>query len=259
MVLSNLRHLPSTAELPCSDDTPVDNEDQNLLPNLLLFLLQTLWSDRMDWFFGVDMAVYHTTGVSPKVPVVPDGFLSLGVERRKANQSRRSYAVWEEQDIVPLLALEIVSWTPGGEYTDKLTIYAQLGVLYYVVYNPDYWRRDAQQPFIVYKLIDGTYQAQIGEPYWLPEVGLGIGRCQYGEGQLQREILTWYDATGIRYLTGDERADQERQRADQERQRADQECQRADQERQRADQERQAKERLLDRLKTLGIDPTLLT
>lgn len=75
--------LPSTADLPCSDDTPVDNEDQNLLPNLLLFLLTTLWATRMDWYFGVDTAVYHTTGVSPKVPVVPDAFLSLGVERKK--------------------------------------------------------------------------------------------------------------------------------------------------------------------------------
>jgi hypothetical protein len=40
-------NLPSTEELPCLDDTPVDNvgvspsrsEDQNLLPNLLLFAL----------------------------------------------------------------------------------------------------------------------------------------------------------------------------------------------------------------------------
>ncbi|MEM6503559.1 MAG: hypothetical protein AAF685_17195 [Cyanobacteria bacterium P01_C01_bin.89] len=31
--------LPTSAELPCSDDAPVDNEDQNLLPNLLLILL----------------------------------------------------------------------------------------------------------------------------------------------------------------------------------------------------------------------------
>ncbi len=53
--------LPSTEELPCSDDTPVDNEDQNLLPNLLLFALTQLWAERLNWFFGVDMAVYHTT------------------------------------------------------------------------------------------------------------------------------------------------------------------------------------------------------
>ena len=40
MVKADLyRHLPTSDELPCSDDTPVDNEDQNLLPNYLLFLL----------------------------------------------------------------------------------------------------------------------------------------------------------------------------------------------------------------------------
>jgi Uma2 family endonuclease len=102
------QNLPSTADLPCSDDTPVDNEDQNLLPNLLLLLLTSLWADRMDWYFGVDMAVYHTTGISPKVPVVPDGFLSLGVERKKGGKSRRSYAVWEESNIVPSFVLEMV-------------------------------------------------------------------------------------------------------------------------------------------------------
>ncbi|MEM6598458.1 MAG: hypothetical protein AAF635_09840, partial [Cyanobacteria bacterium P01_C01_bin.69] len=64
--------LPSTEDLPCSDDTPVDNEEQNLLPNLLMLLLSEIWLERMDWFFGVDMAVYHTTGVSHLLPVVPD-------------------------------------------------------------------------------------------------------------------------------------------------------------------------------------------
>jgi hypothetical protein len=31
--------LPSSAELPCSDDMPVDNEDQNLLPNYYASIL----------------------------------------------------------------------------------------------------------------------------------------------------------------------------------------------------------------------------
>jgi Uma2 family endonuclease len=136
--------LPTTDELPCSDDTPVDNEDQNFLPNLLLFVLNSIWSNRMDWFFGVDMGVYHTTGFSPKVPVVPDGFLSLGVERKKGGKSRKSYAVWEENEIVPIFALEMVSHTPGGEYDEKLEIYRKLGVLYYVIYNPEFWRRDRE-------------------------------------------------------------------------------------------------------------------
>jgi len=206
--------LPTSAELPCSDDTPVDNEDQNFLPNFLLFLLNTIWANRIDWFFGVDMGIYHTTGVNPRVPVVPDGFLSLGVERKKQGKSRKSYVVWEENDVVPILTLEIVSWTPGGEYDEKMEIYAKLGILYYIIYNPEFWRRDGHQPLEIYKLVNGVYQLQIGEPYKMPEVGLGIGRYQTVLGGIQQEVLTWYDLQGNRYLTSEERAEQERIRAE---------------------------------------------
>ncbi|MBW4689117.1 MAG: Uma2 family endonuclease [Komarekiella atlantica HA4396-MV6] len=205
MVKSDPRQsLPSSAELPCSDDTPVDNEDQNFIPNLLLFLLQYIWENRNDWFFSVDMGVYHTTGVSPLVPIVPDGFLSLGVERRKAGKSRTSYVVWEENEIVPILTLEIVSLTPGGEYETKFNNYAKLGVLYYIIYNPEYWKRDRHQPFEVYRLVNGSYQLQIGEPFWMPEIGLGIGRGQYISGDVQRQVLYWYDEQGKRYQTPEE-------------------------------------------------------
>ncbi|MGI0495089.1 Uma2 family endonuclease [Alkalinema pantanalense CENA528] len=211
MIPSNLKSLlPAAEELPCSDDTPVDSEDQNLLPNLLLLLLTSLWASRMDWFFGVDMAIYHTTGISSRVPIVPDGFLSLGVERKKGGKSRRCYATWEEQDIVPIWVLEMVSQTPGGEYDEKLAIYAKLGVLYYLVYNPEYWQRDRHQPFELYKLIDGNYQLQKGEPFWMPEVGLGIGRSPQSIGGIEQEVLTWFDDKGDRYLSAEERADRER-------------------------------------------------
>lgn len=211
-VISSLDHpLPGAAELPCSDDTPVDNEDQNLLPNLLLLLLTHLWSERMDWFLGVDMAIYHTAGPNPRVPVVPDAFLSLNVERKKDGRSRRSYVVWEEQEIVPILVLEMVSHQPGEEYEEKMNLYVKLGVLYYVVYNPEFWQRDRHQPFEVYRLEDGIYRLQIGEPYWMPEVGLGIGRYQAKVGGLSQEILTWYDAQGSRHLSAEE---QQRQRAE---------------------------------------------
>jgi Uma2 family endonuclease len=232
MLPIELQSLPSSEELPCSDDTPVDNvgrrpsrsEDQNLLPNVLLFLLNSLWANRMDWYFGVDMAVYHTTGASPRVPVVPDAFLSLGVERKKGGRSRRSYVVWEEQEIVPILALEMVSHKPDGEYDEKPEIYAKLGVLYYVIYNPEFWRRDRHEPFEVYKLIEGTYQLQQGEPYWMPEIGLGLGRCQGLLGNLPQEQLAWFDSSGNRHLS-------------------------------EAEIERQQKERLAKRLQELGEDP----
>jgi Uma2 family endonuclease len=249
------QNLPTTFELPCSDDAPVDNELQNLLPNLLLLLLTSLWSTRMNWYFGVDMAIYHTTGANVRVPVVPDGFLSLQVERLRDGQRRRSYATWEENDVVPILTLELVSHKPGGEYDEKMSIYANLGVLYYVIYNPEFWQRDQHQPFEVYKLENGRYQLQIGEPYWMPEVGLGIGRYQDTLGGIPQEILTWYDAQGNRHLS---QAEIEQQRTDQERQRADLEAQQKAQLQAQLEQERQQKERLEAFLRSQGVDPNQL-
>ncbi len=197
-------HLPTSDELSDSDGLPVDNELHILLPNLLGLILGFIWTNRFDWFFGVNMGIYHTTGVNPRVPIVPDAFLSLGVERVRENQLRKSYVVWEEDDIVPIFALEIVSQTPGGEYGDKMSIYARLGVVYYVIYNPDYWRRDQQEPFQVYQLVNGIYHRQIGEPFFMPEIGLGIGRGVGNHRGLQREWLYWFDQQGNRILTPEE-------------------------------------------------------
>jgi Uma2 family endonuclease len=219
MLPIDLQHLPSTDELPCSDDAPVDNEDQNLLPNVLLFLLKTIWAERMDWYFGVDMAIYHTTGEDPTIPVVPDAFLSIGVERRKGGKSRKSYAVWEESGVVPILVLEMVSETVRGEYGEKMEIYAKLGVLYYVVYNPGLWgqkRKKQHQAFEVYKLVEGAYALQQGEPYWMAEVRLGIGRTQVMSDNEMQEQLAWFDQQGERHLS---EAEAERRRADLEQQR----------------------------------------
>ena len=52
------RYLPTADELPNSDDTPVDNELQEIIPSLLKSILRILWDERMDWFFGIDMGIY---------------------------------------------------------------------------------------------------------------------------------------------------------------------------------------------------------
>lgn len=244
---SNGQYLPSGSELLESDDIPVDNEDQNWIPNVLLMLLKNIWIDRTDWFFGVDMGVYHATSKNARVPVVPDGFLSLGVERRKNNKSRRSYVVWEEQNVPPILALEVVSWTPGGEYDDKQAIYAKLGVLYYVIYNPEFWLRDGHQPLEVYKLVGDSYQLQIGEPFWMPEIGLGIGRCPEIFPGSNEEVLSWYDDRGDRYLRSEEKEIQANLAATQAQAEAIQAKAEADLAKQRAD-------KLLAKLQELGID-----
>lgn len=204
--------LPTSEELPDSDDTPVDNEEQNFLPNLLDAILRLLWKDRQDWYFGVDMGIYHTTGGNPKKPVILDGFLSIGVERRKRGKYRPSYVVWEEKNnTVPIFVLEMVSHTYGKEYDEKMEIYARLGVLYYLIYNPEFWKRDKHIPFEMYRLVEGEYQLQNGEPFWMPEIGLGIGRKEYKLGVDEREMLCWYDQKGNPYPTPEEMAEQAKQ------------------------------------------------
>ncbi|MCY7283221.1 MAG: Uma2 family endonuclease [Cyanobacteria bacterium CAN_BIN43] len=228
------RYLPTADELPCSDDTPVDNELQEIIPSLLKSILQILWADRMDWFFGIDMGIYTDP---ERPPIVPDGFLSLNVERFYDEELRLSYLLWEEE-IPPILALEVVSTTPGGEYTSKVDAYARMGVLYYVIYNP---KRRRKTKLEIYKLINGKYELQAANPLWMPEIGLGIGSERANYGALEREWLYWYDENNHRYPTPAEQIELERERASLESHRADRENQRA--------------ERLAAQLRALGIEP----
>jgi len=226
--------LPSSAELPDSDDTPVDNELQNLIPNLLEAILALAWGDRTNWFFGVDMGIYYAPSTPP---LVPDGFLSLGVDRFIGEEGRLSYVLWEEAGIVPTLAIEVVSKTYGGEYEQKKVDYANLGILYYAIYVPSRRPRRHRQPLEIYRLDKGTYSLQ--EPddqgrVWMPELGLALGRDRGTYLGREREWLYWFNPQGQRLLTPEERAHQEEHRADQEHERA---------------------ERLAERLRELGINP----
>ena len=240
--------LPSSAELPDSDDTPVDNELQNLIPNLLEAILAMVWPNRLDWFFGVDMGIYY----DPAQPaIVPDGFLSLGVERFIGEAGRLSYVFWEEDNIAPTLALEVVSKTYGGEYERKKEIYADLGIRYYAVYLPNQRARRKRQPLEVYALVDGSYQLLEGNPVWLPEIGLGLGRDRGSYLGREREWLYWFDKEGNRLLTPEERVQQEQTKANQALAEANQALAKAEKEQARA-------ERLGQKLKELGVDPDLL-
>jgi Uma2 family endonuclease len=185
----------------------VDNELQELIPSLLKSILRTLWKGRMDWFFGIDMAIY-TEPEQP--PIVPDGFLCLNVDRHYDEDLRLSYLLWEEE-IPPIFVLEVVSTKPGGEYTTKLEKYTELGVLYYVIYNP---KRRRKPKLEIYKLINGKYELQSDNPCWMPEIGLGIGSERANYDDLTREWLYWYAENNRRYPTPDEQIEQERQRAD---------------------------------------------
>jgi len=69
---------------------------------------------------------------------------------------------------------------------------------------------------------------------WMPEIGLGIGTDRGTYQGITREWLYWYNQAGERLLTPEERVSEAEQRAETERQRA---------------------ERLVERLRSLGIDP----
>ncbi|MEA5621328.1 Uma2 family endonuclease, partial [Cronbergia sp. UHCC 0137] len=216
------QNLPTAEDLPSSDETPVDNELQNDIPNILLNLLVWIWQDRKDWFWGVDMCVYYEPNTEEPIKsksIVPDGFLALGVEQLKNEGGRLSYLLWEEQ-VLPILVMEVVSHKYNGEYDKKLREYESLGILYYVIYNPLSGRRGLykkHQSLEVYKLVEGKYELvpaisvlpENGKMFWMPEVGLGIG-CERGNrGNWEREWVYWYDRSGVRYPTAEERAERE--------------------------------------------------
>ncbi|GAC1462175.1 MAG: Uma2 family endonuclease [Chamaesiphon sp.] len=217
MVQYDPLQLPTEEDLPETDHIPVDNELQILIPTLLRAILALLWADRQDWFLGVNMGVYY----EPDKPAIgPDGFLSLGVPRRKKISGRLSYLIWQENNIVPQWVLEIVSKTPGSEYDNKMTKYAEMGVLYYTIYNPDYGKRDAHASFEVYRLINRAYVKQFGNPVWMPEIELGIGYEQGTYEGWNREWLYWYDQQGNRFPDPANIIEHKRQQASQAEERA---------------------------------------
>jgi hypothetical protein len=109
----------------------------------------------------------------------------------------------------------------------------------------------------VYRLEGRKYQQRLGEPVWMPEIGLGIGR-EFGTYQgWQREWLYWYDHQGTRLPTTEEFAElvEQTERA---LQRLWQVSQQVEQERQRAEQAERRAEQLAKLLRDQGIDPDTL-
>jgi Uma2 family endonuclease len=246
------RYLPSADELPDSDETPVDNELQELIPGLLKAILLILWSERMDWLFGIDMGVYYDPD---KPAIVPDAFLSLGVERFYHEELRPSYVLWDER-VIPQLVIEIVSPTYRKEYTDKLEQYQALGVLYYVIYSSQRRRKPNLE---IHKLVNGKYQLQSGNPLWLPEIGLGIGYERGNYSGVTRDWLYWYDEEGRRYPTPNEQIQQQVQLVQQQVQLVQQQQQLVQQQQQQLEEEAQRSQKLAQKLRELGIDPDLVS
>ena len=110
--------------------------------------------------------------------------------------------LWEEE-AVPIVVLEVISKTSNQEYTKKKEIYQEIGIQYYVIYNPQRKRKPALEVYI----LNNQEYVLLGNqsPIWLEEIGLGIGK-EIGTYQgIRREWLYWYDKNGERLLTPEER------------------------------------------------------
>jgi hypothetical protein len=255
------------SDVVIEDDTPVDNFQSEIQQRLLV---EPLYSSRtlpLPFLAAANVGLFYRYKTDP---IVPDMMLSLGVQRAEdfADRRNRSYFLWEFGKL-PEVCVEIVSNREGdelqlsqksqqrGKRVSKREIYAQIGIDYYVVFDPlqQIQGEDEMNGALlrVWEMTQGRYQevtspegiATVKQSVWLDRVGLGLALWsgQFEEEQT-RLWLRWCDSQGQVVATGAERAEAESQRAEAESQRAEQEC--------------QAKERLEAYLRSQGIDPNQL-
>jgi Uma2 family endonuclease len=252
--------LPNLDELVIEDDQPVDNQYVEKQQRLLTEPLYSSWAGTEDGrpFRALsNVGLFYARG---RRPLVPDAMLSLrtpplGDMRLREN---RSYFVWIVGK-VPEVVIEIVSDRSGGEATYKLREYAAMGVLYYIIYDPQEYL--GQGVLRAFALREGSYEPI--DCSWLPAVGLGLILWRGAYEGVEETWLRWCDQDGQVIATGRERSEQERQQAEEARRQAE-EAQRQAEEAQRqteeahrqAEQERQRAERLAAQLRALGIDPS---
>jgi Uma2 family endonuclease len=284
--------LPTMYELP-SEDPEEPGLPDTFHPAQSQLLQDTFQTDVVpmeNTFIGMDLNLYYDSR-NPRWHKRPDWFVSLGVASSGLQEDMRwSYVIWEES-VSPFLVVELLS--PGTEDEDlgntlrmvdkpptKWQVYEQiLRVPYYVIFD-----RYVNQ-LRVFKLMGLRYEEMVisEERFWLEEIGLGVG---VWEGVYQGTFgkwLRWYDDKNIWVPTPQEasksarllaesarsRAESERNRAESERNRAESERSRAEQaetelesERSRAEQaefeleqERLRSLKLLEKLRSLGIEP----
>jgi hypothetical protein len=110
----------------------------------------------------------------------------------------------------PDVVIEIVSPTPGGEDTEKLQLYARIGVPYYAIFDPAHYL--IPEDLRVYAREGRTYR--LLPTGIMRELGLGLatwdGRYAGEDGRWVR----WTDANGVLIPTGQERAEAQQRRAE---------------------------------------------
>jgi hypothetical protein len=253
---------PDVSAIVTEDDQPVDNFPSEKQARLLTEPLYSSWSGppvlpdegagpgpRRPFLAAADVGLFAAV---KDPPIVPDVFLSLDVALRDDwwEKKNRSYFFWE-MGKPPEVVVEIVSNDEGDELGAKRRRYARMGIGHYVVYDP---QQILGGPALRAFEMRGNLYVPMKRLFF-ESVGLGLTLWSGIYEDRRDTWLRWSLADGSVVPTGAERADAERERADAERARGDAERERADAERARADAERERAERLVARLRALGVDP----
>jgi Uma2 family endonuclease len=243
--------VPDANLLVTEDDTPVDNfaseKQQRLLVGSLYSSLQ-----QQQFLAAANVAIFHK---DTEPAIVPDIFVSFDVQVPENwwEKQNRCYLVWKFGK-VPEIVIELVSNREGEELGKKLATYEQMRVSYYIVYDPQ--QKLGNEVLQVYKLHTRRYEKT--SETWLAEVGLGLTIWSGEFEGRQDNWLRWCDQEGNILLTGDEKAELEKQRAQSAEERAQSAEERAQSAEERAQSAEERAQLLAQKLRELGIDPNHL-
>jgi Uma2 family endonuclease len=243
--------LPDHTQLPESDGNFVKNFQEHpqsiLLTDSILPRLQEIHPDGY-YCIGQDSGIYwRLTDPPEKGAEAPDWFYVPNVPPSLNGEFRRSYVFWQEL-IAPLIVLEFVSGN-GEEERDKTPYKGKFWIYENVIRPPYYGIYEVKKASVeVYQLVANHYEKMLPNDrgrYAVAPMGVELGIWQGCYQNVELPWLRWWDEQDNLLLTGDERAEVERQRAEAERQRAE-----------TVEQENAL---LRERLRALGIDPDNLS
>jgi Uma2 family endonuclease len=182
---------PDTSQLVQEDDTPLDSFINEKQQRILTEVLSGYpLNDGIPFIVGANVGIFRNVR---HPAIVPDVFLSLNVTAAETWEKRdvRSYLLWEFGK-PPEIVIKIVSPTPGNELGSKFTDYAQMGVMYYIIYDPLGELSDS--PLQIFQLQGGRYVPKTDT--WFPLVGLGLILWQGVFESINDTWLRWCDAEG---------------------------------------------------------------
>jgi len=220
---------------PSADGEPVAETYDHLYALLTtLEVLKQYLANRQATVLG-NQFLYYAQGF-PKLRVAPDVMVIFDV----APGGRNNYKIWEEGQ-VPTVIFEMTSFgTKGQDKIFKKTLYEQLGV-------KEYWLFDPKGEWVKQQLRGYRLRGEIYEP-------IQDGRSEPLQLRLviEGKLIGFYrEDTGGKLLIPDELAEALRQEV-LARQQAEEV---AEQERQRAEQAELQIEQLKARLRSLNVDP----